>query len=467
MMRSLSLQQLVDRFGGELINGDFQFEQVSIDSRQALAGAAFVALCGERFDGHDFLEQALVNGVGALVVNSRSQDKLPVQALPTWLVEDTTAALANMASAQRDYFTHKIVGITGSSGKTTLKGMLSAIFIALVGKQQCFVTPGNFNNHIGVPLSLFKIKPQHRYVAIEMGASALGDIHYLTTITRPHVAVVNNVMPAHLEGFGSVDNIARAKGEIYEGLSGESIAVINGDDAYAQQWIVQNRQRRQIIFSAKGRDDAVVTASNIEKLPNGCYGFLLHCGDQQASVQLSVLGVHNIHNALAAAACAHALHINIQQIATGLANFVAEPGRLYVQQGIDNCVLIDDTYNANPGSVKAAINVLCDLPGKKTLVLGDMGELGEDTQQQHQAIGCYAKAKALDHVFTLGKYTQSVAEAFGDQGIHFHSCEQMVKYLLSVVNEDMAVLVKGSRSAQMEKVVHALTAAEATHYEHH
>ncbi|MBX2808920.1 MAG: UDP-N-acetylmuramoyl-tripeptide--D-alanyl-D-alanine ligase [Cellvibrionaceae bacterium] len=466
MIRPLSLHQLQQRFGGQLINGDYPINRISIDSRQPLDGAVFVALQGKRFDGHHFLAQAIDRGAGALIINRHWRDQYPPSPLPVWRVDDTEAALANMAVQQRDNFTHKMVGITGSSGKTTVKGMLSAIFVALVGQQHCFVTPGNQNNHIGMPLSLFKITPQHHYVAIEMGASGLNEISGLTQIARPHVALVNNVMPAHLDGFGSVDNIARAKGEIYQGLGSDGVAIINGDDRYAPQWIAQNLRRQHIIFSTGQRRDAQVQATHIEKQANGCYRFLLHCGERQAPLTLSVLGVHNVSNALAAAACAHALSIDLHTIVKGLSDFIAEPGRLRVAQGINDSVLIDDAYNANPGSVTAAIDVLSDLPIKKILVLGDMAELGDDSQHQHQRIGCYAKTQALDYLLTLGEHARWAADAFGERAIACQSEAHMLHHLQPLLTADTAVLVKGSRSAHMEKIVHALKKVEVNACEH-
>jgi UDP-N-acetylmuramoyl-tripeptide--D-alanyl-D-alanine ligase len=458
MIRSISLQQLVTAYGGQLMGVSRLIHSVSTDTRSIARSDCFVALRGEQFDGHDYLQQALDKGVAIFVIEKSQRERLAqLDNISAWLVDDTTIALGQIAQLNRSHFSRPVVAITGSSGKTSVKGMLAEILGFFVGMDAVFATKGNLNNHIGVPLSLLSINRHHHFAVIEMGASAGGEIAYLSSLAKPTVAMINNVMPAHVEGFGSVDAIATAKGEIYSGLAADGVALINGEDAYAPQWFAQNRMRSVIIFSPSAQHpQAQVAARNYQLQRNGCYSFSLTCGDHAVVVKLQVLGKHNIANAVAAAACAFALGLNIEFIRKGLERFQSSPGRMRIVHGHNNCTLIDDTYNANPGSVKAAIDVLAEMPGKTILVLGDMAELGDEADAQHQLIGRYAAEKNIQQLFTLGNKSALTAAAFGTEAHHCDSLDVLINEVAKELSDDVAVLVKGSRSSRMERVIQAL-----------
>lgn len=455
MINALSLKNLQQRFGGVLVNGDAVFDSVSTDTRHIQAGDLFVALKGASFDAHDFLADAVASGAAALVVENETKEL----SLPQWLVDDTTVGLGHIAKAQRDNFSGKLIAITGSGGKTTVKGMLQSIFQQLVG-DKIFATKGNLNNHIGVPLSLLSLTKEHSYAVIEMGASAVGDIAYLTSIgDQSDVAVVNNVMAAHIEGFGSLDNIARGKGEIYDGLSERGVAVINTDDHYAPQWLSQNQHRQVITFSIEDKGETNnnhVYSSAITFDAEGCATFALHFQDKSESVRLLVAGKHNVANALSATACALALGVDLATIASGLILFSGVDGRLKRLSGINNSVVIDDSYNANPDSVCAAIDVLATMQGNKILVLGDMGELGENSIKFHQDVGRYANSRSIDFLLTTGVYTKESSEMFSGNAAHYDAMDQAIEAAASMANKNTIFLIKGSRSSRMDKVVQAL-----------
>ncbi len=464
MIGSLTFQALVDRFGGYLVNGDFSFSSVSTDTRTIQSGDVFVALKGDRFDAHDFLSTALENGAQALVL---SQPKENISC-PQWIVADTTIALGNIARLAKEQFTGSLVAVTGSSGKTTVKGMLLSILQEASGQEEVLATKGNLNNHIGVPLTLFSLNPKHRFAVIEMGASGLGEIEYLTQLAKPNVALVNNVMAAHVEGFGSISNIANAKGEIYEGLLHDGIAVINVDDQYASQWLSQNSERKTMTFSTTKATGADVMAHNICSDEKHCASFELLLGrefgakfglklaNQSLDVNLNVIGKHNVANAVAAAACAYALSVDSEAIIRGLNKYSGDAGRLQLMPGFNHSVVIDDSYNANPGSVCAAIDVLASMSLNTVLVLGDMGELGDQSEQAHRDVGEYAANKNINHLLSLGNLTSLSAEAFGVNGVSYQAIELLIDQAKKIADEKTVFLIKGSRSSRMERVVQAL-----------
>lgn len=453
MIKPLSLQQLSDCFGGECVHGDARFDNVSTDTRNIQQGDLFVALKGERFDAHDFLDVAVKKGATSLVVDHAIENI----SIPQWVVGDTTLALGNIARLTRDDFTGHLVAITGSSGKTTVKEMLQAIFLAASDEQSVFATKGNFNNHIGVPLSLFSLSDAHQYAVIEMGASAMGEIDYLTHMALPDVAMVNNVMPAHIEGFGSLENIATAKGEIYDGLGDGGIAVINIDDQFSSQWIEKNNHRSTVIFSVKGDSRATIQASNILCDKEGYPSFHLKIEGETVSVRLNILGQHNVANALAACACAYALQLSPEVIVKGLMAFSPVDGRLKTFAACNGATVIDDSYNANPGSVRAAIDVLAAMTEETTvLVLGNMAELGDYAIQEHKDIGEYANKQKIDYVMTVGDLAVLSAQSFGDQGLQFSSSAQLADAAKAMSDSNTVFLVKGSRSSRMDRVVDAL-----------
>ena len=472
MLKPFALTELSHRYGGDCIHGEHLFDRVSTDSRSLQSGQLFVALKGERFDAHDYLADVIDKGAGGLVIQKNKEAYLAGNSnLPVWLVNDTTKALGDIANYQRRHFQKPLVAITGSSGKTTVKGMLREIFSIYVGDEGVFATPGNFNNHIGVPLSLLQIQPTHQYAIIEMGASGPNEISYLSQMARPDVAIINNVMAAHVEGFGSIEGIAKAKSEIYQGLGEQGTAIINTDDHYAKQWLLLNRNRKTISYSCEVRDSSTigrycdVYVQNFQKQKNGCYQFSLACGQQSTCVSLSVLGQHNIRNAAAAASCALALGMDIEFIRKGLEQFSGEAGRLQVSEGLNGCTVIDDTYNANPGSMRAAIDVLAEMDGQQIFVMGDMGELGDNELEEHRDIGVYAASQKIDTLLTIGEKSIEAQKSFNlasakSDSQHFSALDQLNKHLYWCLhkNADMhcAVLVKGSRSARMERVVDSL-----------
>lgn len=465
MIKSFTLQQMAARFGGKAFGSEVLIDSVCTDTRSLQTGQLFIALKGEHFDAHDHLQEALDKGANALVVAQSEMDKLPsTDHCPVWVVDDTTLALGQIAEFQRDMFTKPLVAITGSSGKTSVKGMLASILSNCVGAEKVFATKGNFNNHIGVPLSLLGIEPAHEYAVIEMGASAKGEIGYLSGLGKPTVAMINNVMAAHVEGFGSVDAIAVAKGEIYKGLVDDGIALVNIDDHYAQQWLNTITQQNKMLFSPSGDNtDAQVYAKNVQLLETGCYAFTLVYGEQTAQVVLNVLGRHNVANAIAASACAYALRLELTSVVEGLQQFTAEKGRLRVLQGNNGITVIDDTYNANPGSMRAAIDVLADATKNSIFVMGDMGELGDTAEHEHRDIGVYAKQKGIQQMFTHGTFSQFASEAYGDHAKHFETIELLIDDLQKLTLHQPVILVKGSRSSRMERVVQALTQSGDSH----
>jgi len=450
MIRALSLVELAGRCRHAEPVEPVTFSSVTSDSRQLQKNDLFVALRGEHFDGHAFVEQVAQQGACAAVV----EKKQPV-ALPQLVVDNTTHALGQLASLNRDQFRGPVIAVTGSSGKTTVKQMIAAIlehFTRHTGK--VLATKGNLNNHIGVPQTLLEISSQHEYAIIEMGASALGEIAYLAKIAKPQVSVVNNVGTAHVGGFGSVDNIAKGKGEIYQFLPAHGTAVINRDDPYADQWIKQSAQCKQMTFSVKAEAD--VTAKNISRDNTGCFAFELVCLQGSTTIQLPLIGEHNIANALAAAACCLAVHVDLASIKRGLESVVNVAGRMQIKTGVQGSRVIDDSYNANPASMRAAIDALADMQGRRILILGDMAELGEQSESLHREIGTYAQQKNIDDLFSTGKSSACSAQAFGKKSQHFVSKSELIAACKKILDKNCVVLVKGSRSAGMEEVANGL-----------
>ncbi len=443
----LSLSAAAKALNAEMSGADVTFTSVTSDSRTATAGSLFVALRGERFDGHDFVTQVKQQGAVAALVERTDE---AWGDFPLLRVADTCLALGALAAFWRSRFSIPVVGLTGSSGKTTVKEMIAAILRAEVGDaEQVLATQGNLNNAIGMPLTLLELRDTHRYAVIEMGMNHPGEISYLTRISRPDVALITNAQAAHLEGLGSVEAVAHAKGEIFEGLATNGSAIINADDDYADLWQELAKGHRILRFGTRQPADLTAAyrlqpfGSEIEMTtPQGA-----------CSLNLPVPGEHNVRNALAAAAVAVALGVSNAVIARGLTLAASVKGRLQKKAGLHGATLIDDTYNANPGSVRAALAVLAGLPGKKALVLGDMGELGEGARALHAEIGAAAKAAGIDRLFTLGDLSAAAAEAFGPGGRHFEYIEDLLHEVENQLAPDVTVLVKGSRFMQMERVV--------------
>lgn len=442
-------------FNAELHNGDATFTRVNTDTRTLATGELFVALRGENFDAHNFLHQAAEKNVCGLVVEKFDANI----SLPQLVVTDTLLALGQIAALNRNAFNKPVLAITGSSGKTTVKTMLADIL------RECgnvHATKGNFNNHIGVPLTLLQLEAQHDFAVIEMGASAIGEIAYLCSLAKPQVTMVNNVMPAHIAGFGSIEGVAQAKGEIYQSLTASNTAVINIDDNFAPQYLQNTTSKITKVSLHNSAADCF--ASSIQAASDSVI-FDLHLNSEKISVTINALGEHSVRNALMAAAMADAVGANLINIQQGLAKFSPVGGRMSRHNGINNVLIIDDSYNANPGSVRAAIDVLAALKGTRILVLGDLAELGENEKELHASLGEYAEQKNIDHFFTLGILSKHASEAFGSQvgEHHFIARDLLIAQLKDLATPDTTILIKGSRSAKMDLVVSALCSSGENH----
>ncbi len=460
-IRALAAQQA--RLGGRGLDdgrGDGRFHSVGTDSRTLTAGQLFVALRGERFDGHDFVAAAVSHGAAAAMVDARWAARGEADAgLPLIVVTDTRLALGTLAAAWRARFSLPLLGVSGSNGKTTVKEMCAAIFRAQAamdgfGDESVLATRGNLNNDIGLPLTLLELRDFHRAAVIEMGMNRPGEIAYLAALARPTVGIVTNAQRAHLQGLGTVEEVAQEKGCLYGALGAAGVAVINADDSQAGYWRKHNRERSIVTFGidheadVRGRCSLRGFGARLEiDTAQGCI-----------EVELQVPGMHNARNAIGAAAACLAAGASPQAVAAGLAAFQGTPGRLQRRLGPAGAMILDDSYNANPDSVRAGIDVLASMPGHTWLVLGDMGEVGGSSAQVHDEIGGYAKSKGIDGLFALGEMSAVAARNFGEGGFHFSSPEALVKALTPRLDADSVVLVKGSRFMRMERVADALAA---------
>jgi UDP-N-acetylmuramoyl-tripeptide--D-alanyl-D-alanine ligase len=457
MMPQQRLTDAAVRFGGTLLNPDCHFDQVSINSRTINEGDLFVALVGDHFDAHQFLPQAAAVASGLVV--SVADKTLP---LPQWVVEDTTVALGQLAQLRRETFEGSVIAITGSTGKTSVKELTASIL------RHCgsvHATAGNLNNHIGVPLTLLSMDIDAEFAVVEMGASAGGEIGYLCSIATPDIALINNVQSSHIEGFGSVEAVAAAKGEIYSGLKSAGIAVLNLDQPWCDSWRQLIDDKPCLTFSASNAS-ADISATDIKVMDNGCCSFVLNVNlmsEQpalQQAIELSVPGSHNVENALAASSCALAAGANLKQIADGLALVSPIAGRLQLKPLANGSAVIDDSYNASPSSFRAAIDVLVNRQGRTVLVMGDMGELGDDSVNLHSQVGMYAQQAGIDALYTVGDLSAHACQIF--DGNHCATKELLATALEQELetadseNNPVTFLVKGSRSAGMEQIVEHL-----------
>lgn len=436
-----------------------RFTSVGTDSRRIRADQLFVALRGENFDGHEFVEQALAQGAAAALVDQAwASTRQGDESLPLLVVEDTRRALGALAAHWRTRFELPLIGITGSNGKTTVKEMCAAIMrahFATQGDAAVLATVGNLNNDIGLPLTLLELRDSHRAAVIEMGMNRPGEIAYLAAIAQPTVAIVTNAQRAHLQGMGTVVQIAEEKGAIYGGLRADGVAVVNADDAHASLWRDMNAGRKVVSFGLEGPADVSGTCV-LHGLGSRLTLSGADCG--VIEVELKVPGIHNARNALGAAVACLAAGASADSVAEGLGAFAGTRGRLQLREGLSGAVILDDTYNANPDSVRAGIDVLAATAGHKILVLGDMGEVGRTSAQVHDEIGGYAKSKGVDALYALGEMSAVAARNFGDGGQHFPSVEALVAALTKSLNAETVVLVKGSRFMRMERVADALAA---------
>ncbi len=429
---------------------------VCTDTRKIQPGDLFVCLTGENFDAHNFLAEARAKGAVAAVTARDVADELP-----QLQVNDTLIALGRLATLNRNRFAGRVVAITGSSGKTTVKELL-ANMLSYQGKT--LFTQGNLNNHIGAPLTLLQLEVDHEFAVIELGASAQGEIDYTVHLTQPHVALLNNACEAHIEGFGSLQGVVKAKSEIYNTLTQEDVGIVNIDDPNAAFWCekLENMRRHYLTFSTH-KQDADIWVSHAKVNSAGAWGFTLHFGDQAVSVQLSLIGQHNIANAAAATAAWVALGLPLSAAKKGLESCLAVKGRMKPIQ-LRSGWLIDDSYNANPQAVEAAIDYLAERPAKRILVLGDMAELGHEAAELHAAIGRYVAKAGIDKFFAVGSLMKNAVVAAQSQGataVHFDQQQDLINELKHHMGEPYTLLVKGSRSAQMDRVVDALQQEES------
>lgn len=447
-----SLSQIAAAVNGRLVGADVTVEGVSTDTRAIAKGALFIALAGERFDAHDFLEQAVAAGAGALLVADAGKLPAGVSAV---VVDDTRLALGRLAAAWRARFALPVIAVTGSNGKTTTKEMIAAILKVAHGAA-VLSTRGNLNNDIGLPLTLLGLSAAHRAAVIEMGMNHPGEIAYLAPIGAPTVALVTNAQRAHLEGMGDLDEVAREKGAIFSGLPAEGVAVINADDSYAGYWRGVAAGRPVRSFAIDGAADVVgkVRQHGLETAID------LSAPEGEVHIALRIPGRHNARNAVAAAAACLAAGVPMAAVVAGLESFSGVKGRLQRRAGQQGAEILDDTYNANPDSVRAGIDVLASTIGRKLLVLGDMGEIGEACAQYHDEIGGYAKSQGVDLLFALGEATKAAVRNFGDGARHFCHVDKLIAAADKELGPDTTVLVKGSRFMKMERVADALAAEE-------
>jgi len=443
----MNLSDVAKIIGAEYNGPDIDFNSVSIDSRQIAKGQSFVAIAGENFDGHDFVDDAAKCGAVAAIVS------MPVStSIPCLVVSDTRKALAELASHHRDQMPAIIMGITGSCGKTTTKTLLASI-LSQHGKT--LSNERSFNNDIGVPLTLLQLDPSHQYAICEMGANRPGEIAFLTHIVKPNVAAITNAAAAHLEGFGDVRGVACAKGEIFQGLGPNAVAVINADDDYANFWEKQAGEHCIMTFGRHHVAD--VMAKSIELNAQAQPQFQLVLPNGKTTIQLQLIGEHNVMNALTAAAMAYTKNVPIEVIKAGLEAAESPNKRLVAMRGYAGATVIDDTYNANPLSASAAISVLACRGGDSVFVLGDMLELGEHADDLHRQIGEQAEQLGIHRLYCYGEHSRFAAEAFGRNAYHFEDRDDLLSALRDYLHEGVTVLIKGSNAMDMGKIAKALT----------
>lgn len=447
-MITMMLSQIADALDAELVGNDRAIESVSTDTRAIDAGALFVALVGERFDAHDFAAQAVESGAGALLVS-----RIVESDVPQLLVKDTKLALGQLGALVHQSCQTPTVAITGSAGKTTVKEMVASI---MEQKGRVLFTAGNFNNDIGVPLTLLRSTPEDDYAVIEMGANHIGEIAYTTNLVKADVALVNNVAAAHLEGFGSLDGVKQAKGEIYQGLKPGSVAIINLDSNGGEYWhsVLADKlvKRFSVIDSA-----ADFFAKDISLNSSGEAEFTLVSPVGDVAIKLGIVGQHNVANALAATALALELGANLEMVQSGLAQLSKVKGRVEVIELNDTIKLIDDSYNASVPAMKAAADLLASFTGIRWLILGNMAELGDESLALHRQVGEHAAPFKFEHVLTYGADAKAISDECG--GIHFSNHQSMIDYIkqhLAQHQEQQTLLVKGANSAGMSKVATAV-----------
>ena len=450
-MTAMRLSEIVRVAQGQLVGNDRDFSSVSTDTRTLKPGALFVALTGPNFDGHNFVSAAAQKGAVAALVSTPLPD-----AIPQVVVADPLQAISLFAREWRRQFSIPVIGVTGSNGKTTTKEVIGAILSRL---GSCLITRGNLNNHIGVPLMLLEIDASHRYAVIEMGANHIGEIEHLANIAEPTIGIVTNAGAAHLEGFGSLDGVAQGKGEMFKALTSDGVAVINADDKYASFW--RDNRTAEKAFTFGFEQPADFTAHRVQAAGDQG-GFKIDCdlvtpmGTKPATLGLG--GLHNLRNALGACAVAAATGATLDDLVAGLANVRAVAGRLELKPAVNGAFLVDDSYNANPSSLKAGLDAFRSFGGARWLVLGDMMELGDSADELHSEVGRYAKQAGIARLFAIGERTHFAVEAFGRGGQWFKDIDSLIAEARSSLAPGIAVLIKGSRSNRLERVTNALAA---------
>ena len=453
----MSLDEAAQASGGRVHGEPVRFSSVSTDSRAIEAGALFIALRGERFDGHDFIDAARGRGAAAAMVAEDAGSRIPDSGLPLLLVDDTKLGLGRLAARWRSGFSLPLIAVAGSNGKTTVKEMIAAVLRAHYGAEATLATQGNLNNDIGLPLTLLRLRGTHRAAVIEVGMNHPGETDYLAGIAQPTVALVNNAQREHQEFMTDVEEVAREHGALFTALGEDGIAVINADDAHADYW-------RGLVRPQQVRDFGIGSGAAV----TGRYalsGFgsdiVLSAPEGSVTLRLQVAGLHNVRNAVAAAAAATAAGASLAAVVQGLSDFTAVKGRLQIKQGRNGAVIIDDTYNANPDSVRAAIEVLREIPGRRILVLGDMGEVGEQGTAFHREIGRYAVESGIDELLAIGDLAAHAFAEFAEGGIWYAQLDGLIEDLKQKALAGTTILVKGSRFMRMERAVAALVEEKA------
>mgnify|MGYP001556142386 CR=1 FL=1 len=440
-MIRMSLNQAADLLNCTPAQSDLTFTGITTDSRKVVPGMLFAALPGETFNGHDYIQQAMENGAVAALVSKNVSTSLTVLQ-----VTDVLTALGTLAGHWRRECTAKVIGITGSNGKTTVKEMVASI---LRQEGSVLATKGNFNNELGLPLTVFRLSKSHDFAVLEMGASNPGDIAYLADIAKPDIGVITNIGPAHLKGFIDIQGVARAKGEMFAALSKDGTAIINAAEPWVDLWLKTNGAGRVCYFNGEGENSVRVrhVADNVVvSTPVG-----------EFSLQLPLPGLHNLTNAMAATSVCLALDVPLDRIKAGLEAVKPVPGRLSLKRTASGWTVIDDTYKANPASLYAALKVLASENGEPWLVMGDMKELGSDSRKMHAELGEAARSLGVKRIFAVGDASTATVDAFGEKAIHFNSRDGLIEALCAELRPGVACLVKGSRSMGMEHVVNAIS----------
>jgi UDP-N-acetylmuramoyl-tripeptide--D-alanyl-D-alanine ligase len=445
---SRTLAAFAQSCSGTLHGADRAYTGVSSDTRTLKSGELFVALRGPRFNANDFLNAAEAAGAAGAVVDTRVE-----RALPQIVVADTQAALSVSAAVWRAQYSMPVVGVAGSNGKTTVKEMIAAI---LERAGPTLATRGNLNNHIGVPLTLHRLDASHKYAVVEIGANRAGEVADLVTIARPTVGLITNAGAEHLEGFGSLEGVARAEGEMVAGLDATATAVLNADDEFASLWREMARGRVSTFGIAKPADFSATDLHTAIDSAGFVTRFKLNAPQGALPIELHLAGGHNVLNALCAAAAATAAGASLDEVRAGLATMRPVPGRLQFKTAPSGAWIVDDSYNANPSSMKAGIEVLAGVDARRWLVMGDMGELGSFADESHGEIGRFARNHRIDRLFATGKLSQLAVEAFGQGGEWFADTDALARAVNAELTREVCVLIKGSRMNRLERVVEVL-----------